>query len=77
MYPEFDMPWEDHYMEHDEPPALKWWNQLYDGIEEHWLPDKDYVYEQVELDELGKMAPWRIAHHKPGCRYCRQPGAWS
>jgi hypothetical protein len=50
MYVDPEPPWRDCYLEHEEPPPNKWWNEAREGLGENFRPDEDHVFDQDDMD---------------------------
>jgi hypothetical protein len=65
MYASLGEPWSDRYLEHDDPPLLKYWNELDDDLEDDFVPDEDHVFLQEEIDALAEMSSDADRKEKP------------
>jgi hypothetical protein len=56
MYVDPGQPWTDRYLEHEEPPTTKWWNEAREGLRDDFIPDEDHIFDKDDLEELADTA---------------------
>jgi hypothetical protein len=56
MYADLGDPWNDRYLEHEEPDPQNYWDAIDEDLPEDFEPDEDHIFNQEEIDGLADCA---------------------